>query len=42
MANSVEFTLDGKTVTAADGESIWDVARREGTKIPHLCHVDRP
>ena len=42
MANSVEFTLDGKTVTAARDETIWEVARREGTKIPHLCHVDMP
>jgi formate dehydrogenase major subunit len=39
---AVEFTLDGKTVTAAAGESIWDVAKRECTKIPHLCHVDLP
>src|SRR5471030_1102035 len=40
--SAVEFTLDGKSVTAAAGESIWDVAKREGTKIPHLCHVDLP
>ena len=26
----------------APGETIWDVAKREGTKIPHLCHVDLP
>src|ERR1700755_2761559 len=38
----IEFTLDGKTVTAAAGESIWDVAKREGTRIPNLCHVDLP
>ena len=42
MANSITFTLDGKTVTAAEDETIWDVAKREGTKIPHLCHVDMP
>ena len=42
MTSRIEFTLDGKTVTAAAGESIWDVAKREGTKIPHLCHVDLP
>src|SRR5580698_10428974 len=41
MTSKIEFTLDGKTVAAA-GESIWDVAKREGTKIPHLCHVDLP
>jgi formate dehydrogenase major subunit len=42
MANSIVFTLDGKTVMAADDETIWDVAKREGTRIPHLCHVDMP
>ena len=42
MANGITFTLDGKTVTAAEGETIWEVAKREGTKIPHLCHVDMP
>src|SRR5688572_2469387 len=42
MANSVVFTLDGRTVVAAEGETIWAVAKREGTKIPHLCHVDMP
>ncbi len=42
MADGVIFTLDGKTVTAADDETIWDVAKREGTGIPHLCHVDMP
>jgi formate dehydrogenase major subunit len=42
MTDKVEFTLDGKTVSAAQGETIWDVAKREGTRIPHLCHVDLP
>ena len=34
MAGTIEFTLDGKTVTAAEGETIWDVAKREGTEDP--------
>ena len=38
----ITFSLDGKTVTASEGESIWDVAKREGTRIPHLCHLDKP
>ena len=38
MCDSVKFTLDGKEVTASAGETIWDVAKREGTDIPHLCH----
>ncbi len=38
MSDSVSFKLDGKSVTASDGETIWEVAKREGTQIPHLCH----
>jgi formate dehydrogenase major subunit len=39
-APTLEFTLDGRSVTARAGETIWSVARREGTTIPHLCHSD--
>jgi formate dehydrogenase major subunit len=42
MPNAIQFTLDGKSARAAEGESIWDVAKRGGTRIPHLCHVDLP
>jgi len=42
MSNTLSFTLDGKTVTAKEGQSIWEVAKEQGTKIPHLCHSDRP
>ncbi|MEL6678732.1 MAG: molybdopterin-dependent oxidoreductase, partial [Pseudomonadota bacterium] len=42
MAETITFTLDGQTVEAAPGESIWEVAKREGTRIPHLCHADEP
>ena len=42
MTDKIDFTLDGKTVAADAGETIWDVAKREGTRIPHLCHVDLP
>ncbi len=38
----IPFTLDGRQVTAEPGETIWQVAKREGTRIPHLCHVDAP
>jgi len=41
-AETVEFILDGQSVTAHPGEAIWDVARRHGTAIPHLCHKDVP
>ena len=42
MAKAVTFTLDGKTVEAAAGETIWQVAAREGTEIPHLCYAPEP
>ena len=38
MADKITFELDGKSVTAEAGETIWEVAKREGTTIPHLCH----
>ncbi len=38
MNAGVRFELDGRTVTAQDGESIWQAAAREGIEIPHLCH----
>ena len=36
------FELDGNQVFAQAGESVWDVARRVGTAIPHLCHRPEP
>lgn len=40
MTDSINFTLDGKQVTATSDESIWEVAKRLDTLIPHLCHKD--
>ena len=34
----ITFTIDGMTVTAAPGESVWDVATRMGKDVPTLCH----
>ncbi|HSF92080.1 MAG TPA: molybdopterin-dependent oxidoreductase, partial [Paracoccaceae bacterium] len=42
MSDKIKFTLDGKTVQAGPEETIWEVAKREGTRIPHLCHADEP
>jgi len=42
MTEGILFSLDGKEVTARTGQSIWDVAKENGTQIPHLCHTDRP
>ncbi len=40
MSNTINFTLDGKSVSAMPDETLWEVAKREGTLIPHLCHKD--
>ncbi|NND89416.1 MAG: formate dehydrogenase subunit alpha [Granulosicoccus sp.] len=38
----VTFRLDGVDVTARIDESLWEIAKRQGTLIPHLCHKDSP
>ena len=38
----IRFSLDGREVEAAPGETIWTVAQREGVEIPHLCHLPGP
>ncbi len=42
MTDKITFTLDGKTVEAEAGETIWQVAQRHGTTIPHLCWHPAP
>jgi len=42
MIEKVEFVLDGETVYAEKGQSIWEVANGQGLKIPHLCHKPKP
>ena len=42
MSDGFDFTLNGREVTALSGETIWQVADRLGTKIPHLCHSPAP
>jgi formate dehydrogenase major subunit len=37
----IRFTLDGAEVEARDGETLWQVSKRLGDTIPHLCHTDR-
>ncbi len=41
MSENITFCLDGSDVTAAPGETIWQVAQRHGKTIPHLCHKDQ-
>src|SRR6202049_1308823 len=38
----IQFELDGKQVEAINGETIWQVAKREGREIPHLCYSPEP
>ena len=42
MTDAISFTLDGQTVTAAPGQTIWEVAHGRGLIIPHLCHKPTP
>src|SRR5579885_3475196 len=39
---AITFLLDGREVTAREGETIWQVAKREGIDIPHLCYAPEP
>jgi formate dehydrogenase major subunit len=38
----IAFELDGVQVEARPDETLWEVARRVGTVIPHLCHRPQP
>src|SRR5579872_6938720 len=38
----IQFELDGKQVEANAGETIWQVAKRQGREIPHLCYSPEP
>jgi formate dehydrogenase major subunit len=42
MTDKITFELDGRQVEAEPGETIWQVAQREGTTIPHLCYHPAP
>jgi len=33
----ISFTLNGKTVHAEQNETLFDIAKREGLSLPHLC-----
>ncbi len=42
MSDTIKFTLNGETVEAEAGVTIWEVANGRGLKIPHLCHKPQP
>ncbi len=41
-AKTIKFTLDGQEVEARPHETLWQVANRLGTEIPHLCYSPEP
>ena len=40
--NKIKFYLNDKQVEADKDETIWQVANRLGTEIPHLCYSNKP
>jgi formate dehydrogenase major subunit len=38
---TITLTIDGKSVTAPEGATIWEAARDAGIEIPVLCHDER-
>ena len=41
MTGNGEITVDGKAAAFAPGETLLDVTRRQGRRVPTLCHDDR-
>src|SRR5258708_22300413 len=42
MTDPIRFFLDDREVEAEPGETIWQVANRQGVEIPHLCWLPKP
>ena len=42
MTDPIKFLLDGEEVEARPGETLWQVANRHGSEIPHLCYSPAP
>ncbi|MDC1316013.1 formate dehydrogenase subunit alpha [Alphaproteobacteria bacterium] len=42
MTDLTNFKIDGKEYIAEKNESIWEVAKKNGIDIPHLCHSNEP
>jgi len=40
-SKQIEITIDGKTLAAREGQTILDVTRENGIRIPTLCYTDR-
>ncbi|QOP46374.1 NADH-quinone oxidoreductase subunit G [Sulfurimonas paralvinellae] len=41
MEKMINFTIDGKNVTAAKGETILQAARKNGVYIPTMCYISK-
>src|SRR5437588_7694613 len=41
-SQTISFTLDGREVEARADETLWQVAKRLGVDIPHLCYSPEP
>jgi len=41
ISDSFTFELDGRTVSARRGQTLWEAAREVGVDIPVLCHEPR-
>ncbi len=39
-AETIDFKLNGETISAFEGETIIEAAKRHGTDIPHLCYKE--
>ena len=42
MSENIKFTLNGQNTYASPDETIWQVAKRIGIEIPHLCYAPKP
>ena len=42
MSEITLFKIDGKEYKAEKDETIWQVAKKNGIDIPHLCYSDEP
>ncbi len=42
MNKITKFFIDNLEVEASGDETIWQVAKRYGTTLPHLCYADKP
>ncbi len=40
IAETIGFTLNGERISAFEGETILQAAKRAGVEIPHLCYMD--